>query len=551
MSFAFDLAWNVNSIAADGFDDYFHKLATREFGDKFATRIAKLWYGFERLVALRKHEHIEPGTFSILKYNEARKILFRWFRLKVESDSIYAEISPVQKPAFLQLVLHPIEASYVYNILRITQSRNQLYARQRRNTANILMKKCIQLFDADLSLTEAYHTILSGKWKHILRQPHYGYTNRGLGPSRDMIDGLSWVRTNTDSNPSVGHMGIAVEGNEGINPGIINEDSDRTHPSRKWLEAGVTLQSMSPYDPQGRYFEIFHRGTVGFTWEAKPQYDWIKLSLYEGRLDPNDDDIVILVTIDWKDVPQDFEEKAYVEIIGSVDGYEKVRLVVQNRQAPAGFSGFVESDGYISIDSGNWVNSPYIRLPALGRQGAGTVTLPNDLDMSKPDRLPFLRYDVYTFEDHEDADLELHFNMTLETDPDSRMEYDICWDGGEVRKHRLTEDPAEGSHPDGWSEAVQDCVWKKRHGLGKVNSGSHCIEIRFRSLNIALKKLVIDLEGIEMKYLGPPESDHVTDGRRAQIDATQKSGRRHALTWPVISETYQEHAVFISQGLEV
>lgn len=516
MSFAFDLAWDVKSIAADGFVDYFHKLATREFGDTYAPRIAKLWYGFERLVALRKHEHIEPETFSILKYHEAEKIVSRWEKLTEEAESIYSEISKLQKPSFFQLVLHPIKASYIYNLLRVTQSKNRLYARQRRNTANALLQECIRLFDADLALTQEYHSLLDGKWNHMLRQPHYGYTKQGLGPSRDMIEGLCWVSKNTDSNPSVGHMGIAVEGNEGVNPGIINEDSDRTHPSRKWLEPGVTLQPMSPYGPQERYFEIFHRGTVGFTWEAKPQYDWIKLSQYKGTLNPDDGDVKVRVTIEWKNVPKSFDEKTHIEVLGSVDGYEKVHLVVQNRRAPDGFSGFVETDGYISIHPGTWANSPYIRLPALGRQDAGSVALPNDLDVGNPDGLPFLRYDIYTFGDRKDVNLELHFNMTLETDPDKRIEYDIRWDNGETWKYRLTEDPSDGGDPAGWSTAVQDCVWKRRHSLCQVDSGSHTVEVRFRSLNIALEKLVLDLGGIEMKYLGPPESDHVNYARAGQ-----------------------------------
>lgn len=531
MNFAFELAWNIDSIAADGFTDYFQKLAAREFGDTYASRIAKIWYGFERLVALRKHEHIERETFSMLKYHEAETIISRWQALTEEAEAIHEEIPSEQKPAFFQLVVHPVKASYTYNLLRVTQTKNRLYAKQRRNTANKYFQECLRLFDADLAITQEYHTILDGKWNHMLRQPHYGYTAQGLGPSRDMIDGLCWVQTKTDSNPSVGQMGIAVEGSEGINPGIINEDSDRTHPSRKWLEPGVTLHSMSPYGPQERYFEVFHRGTVGFDWEARPFYPWIKLSQYKGTLNPEDDDVRVLITIDWQEVPKDFDEKTYIEIIGSVDGYEKIWLPIQNHLVPDEFSGFVEADGYVSIDPGNWASSPYIRLPALGRQDAGSVTLPNNADLSNSDGIPFLRYDVHTFTDRDDVNLELHFNMTLETNPNSHMEYDIRWDNGDIQTYRLTEDITEDYLPNGWKEAVMDCVWKRRHGLGKITAGSHVIELRFRTLNIALEKLVLDLEGIEMKYLGPPESDrvaasqdlgaqaqHVTEGDGLQIE---------------------------------
>lgn len=518
MSFAFDLAWNVESIKRDGVVDYFQALATREFGHTYASKIADLWYGFERLIALRKQEHIEPQTFSILKYREAEKIIDRWSALSKEAEAIYAEISESQRPAFFELVVHPIKSTYIYNLLRVTQTKNRLYGRQRRNTANGLLHECLRLFDEDDKVTREYHSLLEGKWNHMLRQPHYGFDGHALGPYRDMIDGLTWVRTNVDSNPSIGQMVIAVEGHEGVDPGIINEDGDRTHPSRKRLEPGLTLEPMSPYGPQDRYFEIFHAGTRTFDWVAKPQYSWIKLSKYEGTMKPDDDDIRIFVTIDWQEVPADFNEKTVIEISGSVNkSYELVRLVVQNRKAPNDFNGFVEVDTYVSVDPGNWASGPYIVHPALGRQDPGSVTLPNDYDVSNPDDIPFLKYDIYTFTDRDDVNLEIHFNMTLETDPDSKLSYDIRFDDGDIETHRLTTD--SGELPQGWSQAVQDCVWKKRHGLGQVSAGDHSVEIRFRQLNIAMEKVVVDLDGTDMKYLGPPESDYLNPAKKIENGA--------------------------------
>ena len=109
-----------------------------------------------------------------------------------------------------------------------------------------------------------------------------------------------------------------------------------------------------------------------------------------------------------------------------------------------------------------------------------------------------------------DAQLGLHFNVTLESDPDSRMQYDVRWDGGDVQTHRLTEDgDDEMDLPVGWSQAVQDCAWKKRHFLGQVGAGRHTIEVRFRHLNIVMEKVILDLSGMDMEYLGPPESDYV------------------------------------------
>jgi hypothetical protein len=520
MSFAFDLAWNINAIKKDGFTDYFRALATREFGEEHADVLAKIWYEYNRLLALRKHEQIEPNTFMLLKYDEADTVVARWGNILQEAQAIYTKLDAAQQAAFFELVLYPIKSSYIYVLLRVTQYRNELHAKQRRNSTNVLFHKCISLFDDDHSLVQEYNEIKQGKWNNMLRQPHYGFTSSWVGSSRNMISGLCYVQTKEDSNPSMGQMGIAVEGTEGVNPGLVNEDSDRTHPSRGGLQAGVTLPYISRQGANRRWFEVYHRGTKEFSWTAKPQYPWIKLSQYEGNLRPDDEDVRVIVTIDWENVPHDFDADTTIEITGSVDGYEVVHLNVKNRLAPSTFTGFVESDGFVSIEAGKWAVKPYLQHPALGRPLGGAVTLPNDTDSSKPGNIPFLRYPIYAFTERDNTILELQFTMTLETDPNSTMQYDLRWDSGDVQTFRLTE-PGSSDLPNGWSEAVQDGVWKRQHNLGKVSHGAHLIEVRFRSANILLEKLVLDLGEVQGSYLGPPESHYVT-GTEAEADETRR-----------------------------
>jgi hypothetical protein len=510
INFAFQLAWDIKSIRAEGFLDYFEALANRDFGNLHAQGIGKVWYGFDRMLALRKHEHVIPETFQLLRYHEADTIIARWQKLLDEAELIYQKAHKQLQPALFQLVLHPIKASYLYFLLRITQNKNQLFAKQRRNTTNVIFYECIRLFEADHDLADQYHTIMGGKWNHMLRQPHYGYGPSFEGPSRDMISGLCYVQTRADSNPSVGHMGISVEGIEGVRPGLINEDSDRTHPSRGNLQEGVTLPDLTPYGPQTRYFEVFHRGTKAFSWRARPQHSWINLTQYEGDLQPDDKDINVAVSIAWECVPENLFERVYIEIAATEDGYERVHVRINKQYAPHDFTGFVEADGCVSIDVGKWITKPYVRLPAMGRHLAGTVTLPFDTDFSHANDIPFLLYNVYTFSEHYNSNLELQFSMTLDTDPSCHLEYDLRWDRGETRKYPLTENHTNSSGlPDHWSQAVQDCVWKKNHNVGHVGKGLHSIEIRFRTANLCLEKLVLDMGGLQFSYLGPPNSDYI------------------------------------------
>jgi len=288
MTFAMTLAWDINSIKSDSFGEFFSIMAEREFDQKLSQGIGAAWHEFDRLVSLRKHEHIDPYTFSLVNYNEAENVLNRWKALLDTAEAIYNRATEEQRPSVFQLVLQPIKASFIFVSLQITLGRNQLYAKQRRNSANTLAQQVLDLFDADFTLSEKFHSLLNGKWNHIMMQPHYGFGDTWHAPSRDMISGLCYVQRRQNSNPIAGQMGIAVEGHEGVRPGRCNEESDRTHPSRRDLVPGVTFGAMTRYGPASRWFDVFTRGGPTIHWTATASYNWIKLSAIAGTLVPGE-----------------------------------------------------------------------------------------------------------------------------------------------------------------------------------------------------------------------------------------------------------------------
>ncbi|KAK7408641.1 hypothetical protein QQX98_009205 [Neonectria punicea] len=190
ITFVMALAWNVRDIPFDGLKSFFATMAKREFGQELAGDIAQIWHEYDRLVSLRKHELIEPDTFSILHDKEADLVLQRWKTLLEKANQVHDRVSDESKAASFQLILHPVKASYIYVALQITRAKNLLYARQRRNSANKAAASALALFDQDFDLSEEYHRQLNGKWNHMMMQPHYGYEETWHAPSRDMIGGL-------------------------------------------------------------------------------------------------------------------------------------------------------------------------------------------------------------------------------------------------------------------------------------------------------------------------------------------------------------------------
>ncbi|KAF4969145.1 hypothetical protein FSARC_3582 [Fusarium sarcochroum] len=517
LSFAMALAYDVNSIQHDSLPEFFRTAAEREFGSDLADDVGSIWYRHDRLLALRKHEHIEPETFSILHYKEADSILNRCKELLQEAEKAHSRVSQEQKVASFELILHPTKASYIYNALRINQARNKLFARQRRNSANKVAQDVLDLFDADFDLSEEYHSLLNGKWIHILMQPHYGYEDTWHAPSRDMISGLAFVQRRQNSNPIVGQMGVAVEGHEGVRVGRINEESERTHPSRRDLVPGLTLGSMSRYGPSTRWFDIFTRGAPTINWSASAPHPWIKLSKLSGELMPGQDDIRVEILIDWEQVPHDFQEEVLIDVSSQEGDFEQVHLPIDGRRVPESFKGsFVEQDGGVSIPATDCrIEHPYLILPDTGRLETGSLTLTPGTKGG--DSQPYVEYPFYLFSETSKASLVLYFGTTLDLSSEDILTYDIQLDEWQNETHTLQKSTSESqknaadkgwASADGWFFAASDNVWVREHKLpgDSLSPGTHTLHFRLRHANMLLEKIVIDFGGVSESYLGPPSS---------------------------------------------
>ncbi|KAL4797745.1 hypothetical protein BDV19DRAFT_397661 [Aspergillus venezuelensis] len=514
LTFVMSLAWDIGKFSEHDLspilNTFFEK--TLHLEESQTKKCAELLLKYDQLVALRKHEHIEADTFSLINYNEAKTIHNQWKEILNQAEELQTHIPPAKGPSYFQLVLHPIKASYIYITLRITQAKNHLYGQQRRNTTNTQAQEILRLFDEDFTLSEEYHALLDGKWNHIMRQPHYGYTGTWHAPSRDMISGLSYVQTRQNSNPIAGWIGVAVEGHPGVRPGLTNEESDRTHPSRRDLVPGVTLPPLEKYAAKKRSFEIYCRGCRGVSWTVDSPYPWLRVAPSAGRIEARGDDCLVEISVDWDTVPEGFDEEVLIDLRSALDDYEQIHVPVRNRIPPKNSRGFVEADGHISINATSYQGElgPFYRhLPQLGRTKTGAIT--SSLDVLFHSQ--YLAYPFITFSPTRPATLLLFFTFTLDINLDNPMTYNIQVDNNPVENHRLIPAPSSpGKLPEGWGGAVVNCVWKREHKVDLLRPGQHELRIGFSSQNVILEKIVIHSGGLRGSYLGPPESVFFREG---------------------------------------
>lgn len=509
LTFAMSLAWDTDAMALGDLPAFLEPFTARTFGCDLAAPSANILLKYDKLIALRKHEHVEPETFSLVNYSEADNILSSWEALLNDAEVLSSRLPPDTKPSFFQLVLHPIKASYIYMSLQICRGKNALYAKQRRNTANDFFNKSVSLFKADFQLSQEYHTLLNGKWNHIMRQPHLGFRELWHAPSRDMISGLCLVQAGQESNPIVGNVGVAVEGSEGVRPGLCNEESDRTHPSRRDLVSGVTLPIMEPYGPDSRYFELYMRGPRALTWEVTSPVEWMPVHA-RGTLDPTVEgqDPLIQVTVDWKSAPKDFDDEVLLVLQSDLGDYEHIHVPVKHRSLPPSFVGHVEADRVLSIPAARFANKDtpgYWRHPYLGRETNGAISFRMQPDSGL--KGCELLYPFYTFTSTTKASLHLYFTLTLDVHSTSPAVYGFSLDGKDMEMHRLVQQPNKaGELPPQWLESVMDCVWTKKHEVDLCVAGGHTLKILLQDENMALEKIVVDVGGVRESYLGPPES---------------------------------------------
>ncbi|KAL1700994.1 hypothetical protein EV121DRAFT_212998 [Schizophyllum commune] len=519
LSLIMSLAYNVSSITPDSIPGWLAAYAARELPAEHAEEAADILLTYSRLMGLRKHEHIESDTFSVIHYDEADRVLGAWNALLERTEALNEQLDEAYQPSFFQLVLHPIKASLIYNNVRVAQGKNAWYAGQRRNSANDWAGRTLDYFGQDYDLQLEWNAMLDGRWDQMMRQTHYGY-RKGLwrAPIRDMITGLSYVQLRQDSYPAVGQLGVAVEGGVEPYPGVFNEGDNLAKPSRKDLVKGVTFTNVSQYGSPTRWFEVYGRGGQNVHWTASAEQPWVSLSASEGDVSAaNGWDERVIAHVDFDAVPDGYNDTSLIYVNGSDGSYEELHLPVSKVSLPGDFSGFVEADGFVSMEAAHYTSSSdsssFIEYPYLSRSinGSGAIGLDPSVgrNLSLPGDAPSLQFAFYQFSGAQNVTVTLYFTMALDTDPDAPFQYALSFDGAAPNATRLIPEPASaGDLPDGWTDAVMDQVWT-RSATFSSSPGAHVLEYWANGPAVLLEKIVVDTGGLLASYLGPPESKRV------------------------------------------
>lgn len=488
-----DLAWDTEKETNDNIDKYTKLWVTRQFGEKYSGEVAEILSGYTRFNGRRKPELLSPSTYSLVNYNEAEKVVEDYNALASKAEEIYSKLPLEMHDAFYQLVLFPVKAGALVNELYLTAGKNGLYAVQGRASTNEMANRTRLLFRNDTSLMGYYNrTFAGGKWNHFMDQAHLGYLNWADPP----VNSLRAINLKEIEIPDKPAMGVAIEGSTNVWPG---EKSD------------PVLPEFDIFSKKSHYIDIFNKGKGQLNFETSADDKWIIINKTKGSFGFDDR---LWVSVDWNKIPKG-KSTSSVKISGT--GFQvavSVKAVNPIEITPEALKGFVEGEGYVSIEAEHFTKitnngtRSWIRIQNYGHTlSAMRATAEVDAPPSDPAKnSPCLEYQMFLFSTGT-FDITAVFSPTLNFMAGRGLKYAVSFDDENPVVIDLVPNDynARNGNRD-WEKVVSDNarMSSSKHIINKP--GYHTLKIYMVDPGVVLQKIMVNTGGLKPSYLGPPES---------------------------------------------
>ncbi|MDX3452967.1 glycosyl hydrolase 115 family protein [Streptomyces sp. ME02-8801-2C] len=482
LSFAMDIAWDVNRWDADDTGGFLVEWAGRQFGRRHGREIAAIRTEYHRLAAELRPEFIAPGLVSVVHHgDEGGRRMAAYEQLLERARTLGAKLPEAYRDAYFELVEYPVHGAYLMNLKYYWADRNALARRQGRGAGTNRFADLAEAAHAtEAALTKRYNTeVAGGKWDGIVN-PYPSQIPKA--PGRPAVTRVARQETSG--------LGVASEGNE----------------------AG-TARPLSFFSGtrDRRFMDVFNTGFLAVGWTAEVSHPWVRLSESGGSLT---DQVRVWVEIDWDRVPEGTYDATVTVSGGDAGQRVDVSLKVRNdgERALRG-RGFVEAHGYVSIDAAHTDRrvarggARWRTVRGLGRRSGAVEAVPSTAESFTADfadRAPELRYRV-RFSSSGTFPVTVFRLPSL--DERGRRRVGVSLDDQPVTV-LSGQSVATGNRGDAWARNVEDGVERLTTTLTVTSPGEHELRLFMVDAAIAVDQIVIDTGGLPVSYLAPPESFH-------------------------------------------
>jgi hypothetical protein len=316
----------------------------------------------------------------------------------------------------------------------------------------------------------------------MMSQVHLGYTSWN-SPWRNTMPAVTEVQV-----PSVGEMGVAVEGSE-----------------TGWPLRGnrLTLPPLDAFEKQPRWIEIFNRGAAPFQYEITASEPWITVSAAAGTVAG---DVRVSIDARWPEVPRGVES-ATLTVSGPGNRKAIVVVPIRNPVVAGSPAGFVETRGTVAIEAEHYAKAvapaqrQWLRVPDHGRTLSGMTTLPVDAAPASLADGMRLEYPVHLFTGGS-VKLITTLAPTQKLQAGAGLRFAVSFDDAAPTIINVHADESK----EYWGRSVSEGAvsFTTEHTLDRP--GAHTLKFWSLDPGLVLQKLVIDAGGLLPSYLGPPES---------------------------------------------
>ncbi len=257
LSFFLDLAWNPDQWDASSLLSYTPDWAAQQFGSTLANDLSDILSTYSRLAGRRKPELLSDTTYSLSHYREAERVIQEWTALEQAAILQYQQVDKAAKDAYYQLALFPIQAMANLHRYYNALGRQRALFEVGNLLANDYADSVAHYFERDKQLTSRFHEMGGGRWNHMMRQSHIGYT--------------SWQQPDSNVFPVLHRLTVEdnLPGTENEVSGLLPEFAHADWDQSAYFEEESQYISM----------ETMHYHKLG---EAKNGQSWIPLPAY-GR----------------------------------------------------------------------------------------------------------------------------------------------------------------------------------------------------------------------------------------------------------------------------
>ncbi|HJP77701.1 MAG TPA: glycosyl hydrolase 115 family protein [Pseudonocardiaceae bacterium] len=530
LQFFLDYAWNPDRWPIERLTEWEQRYAAENFGPELAAPIAELLHTYATLQSRRKPEllnrriTIDPTKdlstdssaviyddqatpFSLVDYQELDTVTAEWQALAARAEQLGKSLPAAWQDAYYEIVNYEIGASANLYAFRRAEFTNILYAAQGRAATNDLADEAEARFAQDLALADHYNTaVAGGKWKLWQTQPHIDYGDVArYGPNAPWqepelnnwaIPDVIFPAIQRIQLPTAADMGVAIDG------------------SANWWPAepsSAVLPAFSPYQSQpAQYIDVFNRGQTPFGYQIHAAQPYVVVTPSHGTAGKQ---VRATVRVDWARAPLGATQVP-ITVTGPNGSSVEVMAVLSNQ--PGG-QGFVEANGYVSIDADHYDNAvetagiSWRRLPDIGRTGAGMTPFPVTAESRTPGGAgPRLEYRMNLFTTGQAtvwaylsprnnvlSSDGLHYAMSIDDEAPQLVNITVATGADDTAMNKQ------------WERNTSDNVNLTSTTHLITRPGNHVLKFWMVDPTVVLQKIVVDLGGLRPSYLGPPESHRI------------------------------------------